>query len=50
VNSLDTNLLVHALDQSSQLHAMGVKTFYTRNLKDFRSFGLFDVIDPTMEN
>lgn len=29
------------------LHARGVKTFYTRNLHDFREFGLFEVIDPT---
>lgn len=29
------------------LHARGVKTFYTRNVKDFREFGLFEVVDPT---
>jgi len=32
------------------LHARGVKTFYTRNIKDFRLFGLFDVIDPTLDH
>lgn len=31
------------------LHARGVKTFYTRNLQDFREFGLFEVIDPTAD-
>ena len=40
MNSIDTNLLVHA---------RGVKTFYTRNVKDFREFGLFEVIDPTAD-
>jgi len=28
------------------LKAHGVKTFYTRNRKDFAAFGYFDVIDP----
>ena len=32
------------------LHARGVTTFYTRNIKDFRLFGLFDVVDPTMDH
>jgi predicted nucleic acid-binding protein len=30
------------------LHGKGVKTFYTRNTRDFRDFGLFDVVDPVV--
>lgn len=29
------------------LHTRGVQTFYTRNVRDFREFGLFEVVDPT---
>lgn len=32
------------------LHSKGVKTFYTRNTRDFRGFGIFDVIDPVAES
>ncbi len=28
------------------LQAKGVKTFHTRNTRDFRDFGLFEVVDP----
>lgn len=28
------------------LQARGVTTFHTRNTRDFRDFGLFDVVDP----
>lgn len=40
-------ILVFDATVAVTLHAHGVKTFYTRNLKDFQVFGLFDVIDPT---
>lgn len=31
------------------LKSKGVKTFYTRNTRDFLSFGLFDVVEPVPE-
>jgi len=41
-------ILVFDATVAVTLHARGVKTFYTRNTKDFRLFGLFDVVDPTL--
>jgi hypothetical protein len=32
------------------LKSKGVKTFYTRNTRDFQAFGLFEVVDPVPEN
>ena len=31
------------------LQSKGVKTFYTRNTRDFQAFGLFEVVDPVPE-
>jgi predicted nucleic acid-binding protein len=42
-------ILVFDATVAVTLHARGVKTFYTRNLNDFRDFGLFEVIDPTAD-
>jgi predicted nucleic acid-binding protein len=40
-------ILVFDATLAITLQSRGVQTFYTRNAKDFREFGLFDVIDPT---
>ena len=39
-------LLVFDASLAVTLQARGVKTFYTRNTRDFRDFGWFEVVDP----
>lgn len=42
-------ILVFDATVAVTLHARGVVKFYTRNVRDFREFGLFEVIDPTLD-
>lgn len=39
-------LLIFDVVLAVTLYNHGVKTFYTRNVKDFISLGLFEVVDP----
>lgn len=41
-----SGLLVHDAVLAETLRAQGVTQFYTRNPKDFASFGFFEVVNP----